>query len=76
LQSFRRTKTSPLNDDITTNLDLPFEAIQISQIIILDCELLRDRISEGSRENAIEIVDSISKHAIRIGKMMQKMRKK
>ena len=79
LQSPRKSQT-PLST--TTNLvdvkshDQAFEAIQISQIMIFECEILKSKISGGSKENAIEIVDSLSKRAIRIGMMMRKLREK
>jgi hypothetical protein len=81
LQSFGNSQSpseTPLgdNNDDTADRDPTFEAIQISQIIALQCEILKDQISEGNKQQAIEIVDSLSKRAIRIGKMMKRFRMK
>lgn len=84
MQSHRKSQTTALeeddasttNDGDTTNHDLAFEAIQISQIMILQCEILKDQIAQGNKMEAIEIVDSLSQRAIRIGRMMKALREK
>jgi hypothetical protein len=66
-----------LDFDLTENPhgpDLSFEAIQISQIIALQCEVLKDEIYEGNRRTALEMVDSISKRAIHVGRMIRTLR--
>jgi hypothetical protein len=55
--------------------DLAFEAMQVSQIITLQCEILKDQILEGKKESPIETIDSISKRAIHIGRIMKRLRK-
>ncbi|MDH2902275.1 MAG: hypothetical protein PXY39_15030 [archaeon] len=83
MQSHRKSQTTALEDDTSTTNefdtakeDLPFEAIQISQIMILQCEILKDQIAQGNKIEAAEIVDAISERAIRIGKMMKALREK
>ena len=83
MQSHRKSQTTALEDDAsttddrdTTKEDLPFEAIQISQIMILQCEILKDQIAQGNKIEAAEIIDAISERAIRIGKMMKALREK
>lgn len=65
-------------EDISKKLiihDLAFQAIQISQIMVLECEVLKDNISNGDKQSATEIINSLQGHAISIGKMMQELRK-
>jgi hypothetical protein len=83
LQSHRKSQTTALEDDASTTdgrdtakEDLPFEAIQISQIMVLQCEILKDQIAQGNKIEAAEIIDAISERAIRIGKMMKALREK
>lgn len=49
-------------EDISKKLiihDLAFQAIQISQIMVLECEVLKDNISNGDKQSATEIINSL-----------------
>jgi hypothetical protein len=53
--------------------DLAFRAVQVSQIMALECWLLKGQISKENQES-LGLVNSLEKHSIEIGNMIQKLR--
>jgi hypothetical protein len=71
-----RARTRGITQETELTQDFGFQAIQISQIMTLECEVLKGRISERNRASAIELIAALQGHAISIGKMMREKREK
>ena len=56
---------------------LAFDAIQLSQIIVLQCEILRGEIFENhGSKSALDLIDLVSENAIKIGFMQHQIQAK
>jgi hypothetical protein len=66
------------NDDqkFTIGADPEFKAIQISQMMMLECGIIKRKILNDGGEQVLELITNLESQAKSIGKMMQEIRKK
>jgi hypothetical protein len=67
------------NDDdhkFTIEADPEFKAIQISQMMMLECGIIRGKILNDGEEQVLELITNLESQAKSIGRMMQEIRKK
>jgi hypothetical protein len=53
--------------------ELTFRAIQVSQIMALECWVLKGQVPQENQES-IKLVESLEKHVMEIGKIVKRLR--